>query len=147
MVLVLTKMNQQDEANKRLEGRFEQLHQDTQLMFRNHSSSIHNLEVQVGQIANYLTSRNQGALPSNIEKNPKEQLKAITLRSGTELQPLKKSALTSTTEEEKEPEKEKEHVEEQLEENDTKQDSSKKKESPPSLKPYNPPVSFPQRRN
>ena len=48
MDMMLTKMNHQDEATKRLEGKFEQLHQDTQLMFRNHSSSIHNLEVQVG---------------------------------------------------------------------------------------------------
>ena len=48
MDMMLTKMNQQDEATKRLEGRFEQLHQDTQLMFKNHSPSIHNFKVQVG---------------------------------------------------------------------------------------------------
>ena len=58
-------------------------------MFRNHSSSIHNLEVQVGQLANSLSIRNQGTLPSNIEKNPKEHVKAITLRSGIELLPQK----------------------------------------------------------
>ena len=75
-------------------------------MFRNHSSSIHNLKVQVGQLANSLSSRNQGALPSNTEKNPKEQVKAITLRSGIELQPPKRSAPTLTTEEGKEAEKE-----------------------------------------
>ena len=61
------------------------MYQDTQLMFKNHTSSIHNLEVQMGQLANSLTMRNQGSLPSNTEKNPKEQLKAITLRSGTEI--------------------------------------------------------------
>ena len=33
--------------------------------------------------------RNQGFLPSNTEKNPKEQLKSITLRCGTEIQPPK----------------------------------------------------------
>ena len=54
-------------------------------MFKNHSFSIHNLEIQVGQLANSLSIRNQGSLPSNIEKNPKEQLKAITLRSGIEI--------------------------------------------------------------
>ena len=69
-------MNQQDEAQKRMEQ-----------MIRNHSSSIHNLEVQMGQLANSIATRNQGALPSNTEKNPKEQVKAITLRSGTEIQP------------------------------------------------------------
>ena len=83
MDILLTNMNQQDKATKRLEGRFEQLHQDTQQMFRNHSSSIHNLEVQVGQLANSLSSRNQGALPTNTEKNPKEYVKAITLKSST----------------------------------------------------------------
>ena len=86
MDVMSTKMNQQDETTKRLENRFEQMYQDTQLMFKNHSSSIHNLEVQIGQLANSLTMRNQGSLPSNTEKNPKEQLKAITLRSGTEIQ-------------------------------------------------------------
>ena len=53
-----TKMDQQDEAIKRLEGRFEQMHQDTQLVLKNHSSSIHNLEVQIGQLANSLFTRN-----------------------------------------------------------------------------------------
>lgn len=144
MDMILTKMNQQDEATKRLEGKFEQLHQDTQLMFKNHSSSIYNLEVQVGQLANSLSSRNQGALPSNTKKNPKEQVKAITLRSGIELQPPKKSAPTLTTEEGKEAEKEQEHVEKQVEDKEEKQ-ATNKKESPLPLKPYEPPVPFPQR--
>ena len=58
-------------------------------MIQNHSSSIHNLEVQMGQLTNSLAIRNHGALPSNTEKNPKEQIKAITLRSGTKIQTLK----------------------------------------------------------
>ena len=61
MDVMSAKMNQQDETTKR----FEQ-------MFKNHSSSIHNLEIQVGQLANSLSVRNQGSLPSNTEKNPKE---------------------------------------------------------------------------
>ena len=52
-------MDQQDEVIKMLEGRFEQMHQDTQLVLKNHSSSIHNLEVQMGQLANSLSTRNQ----------------------------------------------------------------------------------------
>ena len=74
MDVMSAKMNQQDETTKR----FEQ-------MFKNHSSSIHNLEIQVGQLANSLSIRNQGSLPNNTEKNPKEQLKAITLRSRIEI--------------------------------------------------------------
>ena len=72
-------------------------------MFKNHSSSIHNLEVQMGKLANSLSIRNQGSLPSNIEKNLKEQLKASTLRSEIEIQPLK-----ATVEYEKEKRKEEE---------------------------------------
>ena len=64
------------------------MHQDTQLVLKNHSSFIHNLEVQMGQLANSLSIRNQGTLPRNIENNPMEYVKAITLRSGTEVQPL-----------------------------------------------------------
>ena len=77
-------------------------------MFRNYSSSIHNLEVQVGHLSNYLSLRNQGALFSNTEKNPKEKLKVITLRSGIELQPPKKSTPAPNKVEEKDTEKEKE---------------------------------------
>ena len=43
----------------------------------------------MGQMANLLTERQQGSLPSNSEINPrgegKEHIKAITLRSGREL--------------------------------------------------------------
>ena len=84
MELVTAKMNQKYEATKSLEGKFEQFH----------SSSIHNLEVQVGQLMNSLSTRNQETLPSNTENNPKEHIKAITLRSGTELQPPKQKVNT-----------------------------------------------------
>ncbi|GKV48968.1 hypothetical protein SLEP1_g55742 [Rubroshorea leprosula] len=52
---------------------------------QNQGSSIWNLEVQVGQLANVVFGRAQGALPSNTEKNPKEQVEAITLRSGRQI--------------------------------------------------------------
>ena len=43
----------------------------------------------MGQIANLLTERQQGSLPSNSEINPRgegnEHVKTITLRSGREL--------------------------------------------------------------
>ena len=55
----------------------------------NQAAQLRNLEVQMGQMANILTERQQGSLPSNSEKNPrgdsKEHVKAITLRSGREL--------------------------------------------------------------
>ena len=43
----------------------------------------------MGQMANLLTERHRGELPSNSEVNPRregnEQVKAVTLRSGKEL--------------------------------------------------------------
>ena len=55
----------------------------------NQAARLRNLETQMGQMDNILTERQQGSLPSNSEKNPmgngKEHVKAITLRSGREL--------------------------------------------------------------
>ncbi|XP_062075573.1 uncharacterized protein LOC133779655 [Humulus lupulus] len=45
-------------------------------------SSIRNLETQMGQLATLMANRAQGNLPSTTEVNPKENCKAITLRSG-----------------------------------------------------------------
>ncbi|XP_073124805.1 uncharacterized protein [Henckelia pumila] len=56
---------------------------DTRL--QNQDASIKNLETQLGQLANIIAGRTQGTLPSDTEKNPKEQVKALTLRSGKEI--------------------------------------------------------------
>ena len=62
-------------------------HQATQL--NNQAAQLRNLEVQMGQMANILTERQQGSLQSNFEVNPRregnEHVKAVTLRSGREL--------------------------------------------------------------
>ena len=62
-------------------------HQATQL--NNQVAQLRNLEVQMGKMANILTERQQGFLPSNSEVNPRregnEHVKAVTLRSGREL--------------------------------------------------------------
>ena len=61
--------------------------QSTQL--NNQATQLRNLKVQMGQMTNLLTERQQGSLPSNSEINPrgegKEHVKAIKLRSGREL--------------------------------------------------------------
>ena len=41
-------------------------------------------------MANNLSRRPQGGLPSNTEKNPKEEVNAVTLRSGKKLDEVKK---------------------------------------------------------
>ncbi|XP_020417981.1 uncharacterized protein LOC109948695 [Prunus persica] len=48
---------------------------------------IHTTPVQVGQLANVISGRNHGVLPSQPEVNPKnqEQAKAITLRKGKQV--------------------------------------------------------------
>ena len=56
----------------------------------NQAAQLRSFEVQMGQMANLLTERQQGSLPSNSEVNPrgegKEYCKVITLRSGKELE-------------------------------------------------------------
>jgi len=53
----------------------------TETSFKHQVASIRNLEVQIGQVANLLSSRPQGSLPSNTNTNPKQQVNAIILRS------------------------------------------------------------------
>ena len=62
--------------------------QETQL--NNQAAQLRSLEAQMGQMANLLTERQSGSLPSNSEVNPRrdgnEHVKAVMLRSGKELE-------------------------------------------------------------
>ena len=62
-------------------------HQTTQL--NNQAAQLRNLEVQMGLMANLLTERQSGSLPSNSEVNSRqegnEHVKAVMPRSGREL--------------------------------------------------------------
>ena len=62
--------------------------QVTQL--NNQAAQLRNLEVQMSQMANLLTERKLGSLPSNSEVKPRrdgnEHVKAVMLRSGKELE-------------------------------------------------------------
>ncbi|XP_075483776.1 uncharacterized protein LOC142523927 [Primulina tabacum] len=51
----------------------------------NMGATMKSLETQIGQLANALKDQNRGQLPSNTEVNPREQCKAVTLRSGKEV--------------------------------------------------------------
>ncbi|XP_068649564.1 uncharacterized protein [Aristolochia californica] len=64
----------------------------------NMGATMKNLEVQIGQLATTINAQQRGAFPSNTEVNPKEQCKAITLRSGREIErsPSKESKSTPT---------------------------------------------------
>ena len=77
--------------------------QATQL--NNQAAQLRNLEVRMGQMANLLTERQPGALPSNSEVNPRrygnEHVKAVMLRSGKELETQKQSPVIEQLETEK----------------------------------------------
>ena len=77
----------------KLEAKVDQVVQSNQ-------ASIHNLETQVGQLAKTVAERGKGKLPSTTEVNPKEGAMAITLRSGTKLEPVKKREGIPITEKE-----------------------------------------------
>src|SRR3954468_19191756 len=70
-------------AIERLVGQCSQFQEETRNNQRNTTTSIKNLEVQVGQIAQHLTLQAQGSFPSATVKNPKDQEKinAVTTRS------------------------------------------------------------------
>ena len=47
------------------------------MLIQNQEASLHNMENQIGQIAQLLSKRKPGSLPSNTETNPKERVHAI----------------------------------------------------------------------
>ena len=96
-------------------------------------ASLRNLENQVGQLANNLCRRPQGGLPSNTEKNPREEVNAVTLRSVKELEEV-----------EKEPRKVVDKGKKVVEEN-PKEDDIESSKPTPEVKAYKPKVPFPAR--
>nr|XP_023916883.1 uncharacterized protein LOC112028427 [Quercus suber] len=72
----------QQEKKPTLEDMFMQYMQKTDVAIQNNLASIRNLEVQIGQLSSMLTERTTGTLPSTTVTNPKEHVKAISLRSG-----------------------------------------------------------------
>ncbi|XP_076896404.1 uncharacterized protein LOC143549389 [Bidens hawaiensis] len=65
-------------SNKLTEERF----QKNEAELRNQKASLQNIENQVGQLAQLLSERQPGGLPSNTITNLNAQANAITLRSG-----------------------------------------------------------------
>ncbi|XP_039140539.1 uncharacterized protein LOC120277763 [Dioscorea cayenensis subsp. rotundata] len=53
---------------------------------RNVQASIQSLENQVGQLVRANSERSLGSLPRNTKNNPREHLKAVTLRSGKQVE-------------------------------------------------------------
>ena len=58
-------------------------------MLRNQQASIHNIEMQLGQLAQQINQRSPGELPSKTENNPRGmQINIVTTRSGKIITPL-----------------------------------------------------------
>ncbi|XP_039131853.1 uncharacterized protein LOC120268590 [Dioscorea cayenensis subsp. rotundata] len=55
-------------------------------VLRNVQASIQSLDNQVGQLARVNSERPPGSLPSNTENNPREHLKAVTLKRGKQVE-------------------------------------------------------------
>ncbi|KAG9458841.1 hypothetical protein H6P81_003349 [Aristolochia fimbriata] len=96
----------QEKRDARTESRFK----TQEASLKNQDASIQNLEIQLGQLGNVISGRNQGTLPSNSETNPKEQIKSITLRSGKVLE--EKSNLREEDKENQQQDKEREEQDE-----------------------------------
>ena len=91
---------------------------------------LRNLETQVGQLVSNLSRRPQGGLPSNTEKNHREEINVVTIRNGKELEEVVK-------EPRKKVEKDKKVVEEVF-----KIDESESSKEAPKVA-YKPKVPFP----
>ena len=130
--------------------------QKTNVAIQNNSTSIHNLEVQLGQLSSMLTERIVGTLLSNIVTNPKAHEKAISLRSGRTYEVPKVTnakqdeAVDNEESKMKEAESEMKEVEqaEKTKENERASKSKRSREDTfetysPSI--YDPPIPFPQR--
>ncbi|XP_075483662.1 uncharacterized protein LOC142523817 [Primulina tabacum] len=51
----------------------------------NMGATMKSLETNIGQLGNVLKDQNKGEFPSNMEVNPREQCKDVTLRTGKEI--------------------------------------------------------------
>src|SRR5436189_1206346 len=72
-------MDKIDKTTEHTEKRLE----INKLKLQNHDSILKNLEQQVEQIHGLLSQRQLGHFPSDTEKNPREHVNAVILRSGT----------------------------------------------------------------
>ncbi|XP_052620935.1 uncharacterized protein LOC128126837 [Lactuca sativa] len=63
--------------------------QETRITLRNQQASIHNIETQLGKLAQQINQRSPGKLPSKTENNPRgAHINIVTMRSGKIITPL-----------------------------------------------------------
>ena len=109
----------------------------------NQAAQLRSLEAQLGQMANLLTERQLGSLPSNSEVNPRrdgnEHVKEVMLRSGKELEIQPQTPVVEHLETERviQPEQKDDADKEQPQEKQSAENSTEEKASMP--------VPYPQR--
>lgn len=64
----------------------------TEQRVQNQEVTMRNLAAQLGQLGNIVSRKAQGTLPNDTEKNPRHHVKAVTLRSGKELDEVFKNS-------------------------------------------------------
>nr|GLL27195.1 uncharacterized protein LOC109157754 [Ipomoea trifida] len=121
-----TATHSQDTMMKKLDAKIDKVAQSSQ-------ASIHNLEVQVGQLAKLVAEKDRGKFPSATEINPREGAMAVTLRSGKMFNEVLKEKEQLTVE--KESDKEGEQL--------PKESSSDQNLNSSTVKPYVPPIPYP----
>nr|XP_025652610.1 myb-like protein AA [Arachis hypogaea] len=104
---------QESQRISNLEMMMEKMIKHQKLANKNHEASLRNLERQIGQLSKQ-PERPTNTLPTDTIPNPKEECKAIQLRSGRTLEYKKASNKKQVTIEEKNQEELKEKEEEPL---------------------------------
>ncbi|KAL4287006.1 hypothetical protein AHAS_Ahas19G0143000 [Arachis hypogaea] len=123
----------------------EKLIKHQELANKNHEASLRNLERQLGQLSKQ-PERPTNTFPSDTIPNPKEECKAIQLRSRRTLEDDKVSSKKQVRIEEKNQEELKEKDEEPLASKKGKQIIEEhSQEQRKEVKPYTPPLPYPQR--
>ncbi|XP_056162170.1 uncharacterized protein LOC115663395 [Syzygium oleosum] len=107
--------------------------------FQNREASIRNRRSEVGRLANHLSERPYGTLPSNMRRIQVENAKAITLRSGKEVSRNLSNESTRKKKEIEPPGADAPEIE------PSKADPPRSKLFPDNPKPYVPPVPYPER--
>ncbi|XP_027915812.1 mediator of RNA polymerase II transcription subunit 25-like [Vigna unguiculata] len=122
---------------------------ETRTNFKNQEASIRKLENQIGQLSRQISERPPGTFPSDTVPNPKEQCKAIQLRSGRLVENEKKSEVSSEKNAQgddivKESEKnEWKNCEEKCEEESEREKNEESEKG--KMREYVPTIPFPQR--
>ncbi|KAL0457755.1 UNVERIFIED_CONTAM: hypothetical protein Slati_0402700, partial [Sesamum latifolium] len=93
------------EPKSNLEDMFSKFIAATDTQFQSQEAAIWNIEVQIGQLVYIVSRRREGQLPSDTEKNPREQVNAISVSNGQTIknEPPKEQVEEAQAQKEEEP--------------------------------------------